>query len=322
MAIFTFVEGGYANEFKSAFYLELALLPGRLLAVYFNYFVLLPKLLIHRHLTRYIVFTCITILLGALLHRIMMFAFAYEIIFPGWDPGQFWEAFRILRDAMLITSPMVFIIGMTIVTRWITSERMADKLKSEKLEAELGYLRSQINPHFFFNTLNNLYGLALKKSDKTPELIMKLSELMSYILYDADKSEIPLTKELDQIKRYIALENVRFEGRFKVQLDVKGKIKSLSIPPLILLPFVENGFKHGIHQSTDEGWMTIIVDCTEDLLRYEVRNSLGKSESDEKGGLGIENLKRRLDLLFPGRYELDCTKEENQFIATLILDLV
>lgn len=321
MAIFTFVEGGYANEFRTALYLELALLPGRLMAVYINYFVLLPKLLVHRQLTRYILLTCVVIFLGAVVHRLIMFGFAYEIIFPGWSPRQFWDAPKILRDAMLITSPMIFIIGMTIVTRWITSERRADKLRGEKLEAELGYLRSQINPHFFFNTLNSLYGLALKKSERTPELIMKLSELMSYILYDTDKTEIPVETEIEQIRRYVSLENVRFEGRFKVDLDANEVSSGVQIPPLILLPFVENGFKHGIHQSTDQGWMSIKINCSDTLLNYEVRNSLGKSENKERGGLGIENLVRRLDLLFPEKYHLECKKVEDQFISTLTLEL-
>lgn len=321
MSIFTFVEGGYSNQFEVAFYMELGFLPFRLVGVYANYFLLLPRFLQKRELSRYLLQTLIFIVIAAFLHRAFMYYYLNDILFPNWNPGSFPQPYKLVQSAMIITSPMIFLIGIEVLLRWLDSERRAEQLAGEKVKAELSYLRSQINPHFFFNTLNNLYGLALKKSDKTPEVVMKLSELMSYVLYDADKETVPLTKELDQVERYIALEQIRYENRFDVQFGTEGEVDHFPIPPLILLPFVENSFKHGVNKSTKDGWVDILVSVNDQAFEFTIRNSIPKnnSEAKETGGLGISNVKKRLELLYGDKQQLECTEMENEYIVKLTI---
>ncbi|WP_424963667.1 sensor histidine kinase [Ekhidna sp.] len=320
MAAFTFVEGGYSNQFAVAFYMELGFLPFRLAVVYINYFFLLPRFLEDRKLGKYLVQTIFFVAIASFMHRAFMHFYLNDILFPNWNPGVFPRPYKLVQSALIITSPMIFLIGIEVLLRWQHSEHRAERLAGEKLKAELSYLRSQINPHFFFNTLNNLYGLAMKKSDKTPEVVMKLSELMSYVLYEADKEKVPLVKELEQIERYIALEQIRYENRFRVDLQTEGEIERVTIPPLIFLPFVENSFKHGVNKSSKDGWISITLKVQEELI-FSIRNSIPKkTDGNEKtGGLGISNVKRRLDLLYPGKHMLTCKEEEGEYIVNLTI---
>jgi LytS/YehU family sensor histidine kinase len=322
MGIFTFVEGGYSNQFDVAFYMELGFLPFRLVVVYTNYFLLLPRFLQKRELSRYLLQTLVFIVIAAFLHRAFMYYYLNDILFPNWNPGSFPQPYKLVQSAMIIASPMIFLIGIEVLLRWLDSERRAERLAGEKVKAELSYLRSQINPHFFFNTLNNLYGLALKKSDKTPEVVMKLSELMSYVLYDADKDLVPLTKELDQIERYIALEQIRYENRFEIVFDTHGDIEHFSIPPLILLPFVENSFKHGVNKSAKNGWVSVNVSVSDEQFKFNIHNGVPAKTEPKKSasGMGISNVKKRLRLLYADKHELECIEKENEYIVNLIIN--
>ncbi len=327
MGIFTFVEGGYDHEFKEAFYFELAFFPFRLFTTYLNYFWLLPWFLLKRRFARYIIYSILSIIIASFLHRLLIHSYLSDLLFPGWERGDFWTMYKFLQSAMIITSPAIFIIGLAVMSRWVSSERKAEMLRNGKVKAELSYLRSQINPHFFFNTLNNLYGLALKKSDKTPEVVLKLSELMSYILYEADHDRIALSKEIDQIERYVGLEQIRYGNRFTVDMEVLGDIDALEIPPLLLLPFVENSFKHGVNKSSRDGAISIRIEMQERDFHFRVSNKVIANQRppiDTSGhnGLGIANVRKRLMLLFPDKHDLNYHETEGEFIVNLhITDL-
>jgi len=313
MAIFTFVEGGYYNNFKEAFYLELVYLPFRLAVVYLNYFYLLQHFLLKKQLGKYIVYTVLSIVLAGTLYRVVTFYHFSAIIFPDYDQGPFWQAYRFVQCFMIITSPMIFLIGLTIVSKWVNTERRAELLEKEKLKAELSYLRSQINPHFFFNTLNNLYGLALQKSDRTHEVVMKLSELMSYILYEADREKVLLTKEIDQIERYIALERIRYNHRFDVRLHTFGDIEDVYIPPLLLLPFIENSFKHGINKHSAGGAITVEVGLTSGMFKFKCSNTISNEVNANKNHSG-------LGIIFPQSHELKYAEINNEYVVQLLLN--
>lgn len=306
MTIFTFVEGGYGNQFQQAFFIELGFLPFRLAVVYYNYFVLLPKLLKTQRVGYYILATLMTLIVASFGHRLLVFNYLYIVLFPEWDQGSFWAIYQFLQSFMIIITPMVFIIGFTIGSRWISSERRAELLESEKLKVELNYLRSQINPHFFFNTLNSLYGLAQEKSDKTPDVVLKLSNLMNYILYDAENEMVGLDWEIEYIKTYISLEQIRYGDRFVADLEVVGNPQDFQIPPLIFLPFVENSFKHGINRDSDGAKLKIRFSLKDGSIDFEATNTLGSGKPASKnGGIGIFNVKRRLDLIYSNRYSLE-----------------
>lgn len=321
MSIFTFIEGGYSNKFREAFFIEVAYFPIRLIVIYLNYFLLMPKLLLQDRIGSYILRTFASILLAALIHRFVMYQYINELIFPGWDQGSFWQLYKFVQSGMIITSPMIFLIGITVVYRLVESQKKLAQIAEERTKAELLYLKNQINPHFFFNTLNSLYGLALSKSEKTPEVVMKLSELMSYMLYDTKQNIVPLTKELNYIKNYIELEEVRFEGRFTCNVGISGKLEQTNLPPLLLLPFIENAFKHGVNTSSSGAWINVNIDIENDNLNFSVENSVGPKKKQTRGGLGIENVKRRLELLYPNKHELEFGESKKGYKINLSIEL-
>ena len=206
---------------------------------------------------------------------------------------------------------------------WYKMDKKRKETENEKLSTELNLLKSQINPHFFFNTLNNIYSLAIQKSERTPEAIVKLSQLMRYIIYDTDKDKVPLTKEIDYIKNYIELEKLRLQDNVDVRFIVEGNVAEKLIEPLLLLPFIENAFKHGVdHQQPCT--ISIRISILDSRLTLHVENPvLIKPEKHvpEIHGIGRYNAERRLQLLYDTNYNLETTVTESVFRVILTLNL-
>jgi LytS/YehU family sensor histidine kinase len=197
-------------------------------------------------------------------------------------------------------------------------------LEKEKLEAELKFLKSQIHPHFLFNTLNNLYALTLKKSDKAPEMVIQLSNLLEYTLYSGKEAEVALNEELKQIRGYIDLEKLRFGNRLNIHTEIDGNVDGLLIAPLLLLPFVENSFKHGASTDLKSPFINIKVDVTDNILRFSISNSTGSESAKNEGykeGIGLKNVKRRLELLYPRKHTLEINPKKDIFYVNLTLEL-
>ena len=210
-----------------------------------------------------------------------------------------------------------------LLIQWYNSKQQNQLLARENLETELKFLKSQIHPHFLFNTLNNLYALTLKKSDKAPETVLKLSELLDFMLYDCNASKIYLHKELQLVKNYIDLEKLRYNDDLTIQFDVMGEITKTEIAPLLILPFIENCFKHGISEQTDSSWINISLNVKNNLMTLVVENSRStKSQEDHKGykeGIGIENVRRRLQLLYTGKHKLEISEVDHIYSVKLEL---
>jgi len=184
-------------------------------------------------------------------------------------------------------------------------------------EQELHYLKMQIHPHFLFNTLNTIYGFALKQSKQTPEIILKLSNLLDYILYQVSKPRVSLKEEILHIKEYIELEKIRFQDTLKVDFTADEINENIQIAPMLLIPFVENAFKHG---TLDEGFLRveITVSVVKDQLHFSIRNSFLKDgDESEKQGIGLENIHKRLELNYKKNYELSIEKTEKWFTVAL-----
>ncbi|RXG21349.1 histidine kinase [Leeuwenhoekiella polynyae] len=188
-------------------------------------------------------------------------------------------------------------------------------------EQELSYLKKQIHPHFLFNSLNTIYGFALKQSAQTPEIILKLSNLLDYILYQVSEKQVSFQQELDHIEEYISLEQIRFQDTLDVIINKDEIEKNCSIPPMLFIPFVENAFKHG---NILNGKLKIRIDfeVSDSRLNFRIENStITENIENHQNGIGLENIKKRLDLLFPNRYELKTTQFKNRFVAALKIDL-
>jgi sensor histidine kinase YesM len=192
-------------------------------------------------------------------------------------------------------------------------------LKEQQLISELTYLKAQLQPHFFFNTLNNIYGLALKQSTLTAPLVAKLSEMMRYILYKADAPLVTLEEEINFIENYVAVEKVRYRDAIQISLDLQGIGDMGEISPLLLLPFVENAFKHGIEEEQQRGFVKIVICRSAADLTMEIENSIASKTVAIGGGIGLINVRKRLALLYEGRHQLDIENDGKVFRVSLTL---
>jgi sensor histidine kinase YesM len=207
---------------------------------------------------------------------------------------------------------------------WYKNQQRSQKLEQDKLQAELKFLKAQIHPHFLFNTLNNLYALTLKKSERAPEIVLKLSDLLNYMLYECNSELVPLKKEIELVENYVALEKLRYGDRLDASISVKVENPDLKITPMLILPFVENSFKHCVSGETENAWVSIDITLKKNQLTIKVDNS--KSNTDNKDeqkyreGIGLKNVKRRLELLYEGVYELKILDTEESYLVVLRLD--
>ncbi|HWB28338.1 MAG TPA: histidine kinase [Chitinophagaceae bacterium] len=194
-------------------------------------------------------------------------------------------------------------------------ELQQKELVLQNRQSELSFLRSQVNPHFLFNSLSNIYALVHEGSPHALPAIAGLSELLRYMLYD-NNEKVPLEKELVYINKYIELQRLRYEHAVHADLQVSGETAQVQVPPLLLVPFIENAFKHGDFSATGKG-LTAIVRCTAGKLYFYCYNTKGKGEKDAAGGIGLSNIKRRLQLLYPGRHLLDIQDNTNSFTVNV-----
>ncbi|MET0638157.1 MAG: sensor histidine kinase [Chitinophagaceae bacterium] len=199
-------------------------------------------------------------------------------------------------------------------------ELQQKELELQNRESELSFLRSQINPHFLFNSLNNIYSLVYLKSEHSLEAIAGFSELLRYMLYDT-LQDVPLEREVDYIRKYIDLQQLRYEYPVKTDLQVKGNLEDVFIPPLLLIPFVENAYKHGVVSEQGDG-IVISIDAGSSEVRFYCQNKISRDKKDLTGGIGLRNLRRRLQLLYPGKHQLEIMDGPVYFIVKLELNHV
>jgi LytS/YehU family sensor histidine kinase len=234
-----------------------------------------------------------------------------------------------------LTAILIFVFGTVPVAGWKIARHMRSeylhhqKVEHDKLEAEvklkeseLKLLKSQIQPHFLFNTLNNLYSLALEKSDKTPDLILRLSEMLSYITYDCSAEKIPVIKEIEFINSFIELQKLRYDISHII-MKTSGDIHNNQIAPMILHTFIDNSFKHGAELDKVDPWIEISLDIKESVLLFTVLNSTRKKETADRKmqGIGIVNATKRLNLIYPGRHELVIKNQDSVYSVYLRIEL-
>jgi two-component system, LytTR family, sensor histidine kinase AlgZ len=193
--------------------------------------------------------------------------------------------------------------------------------KQEQITTELQLLKAQVHPHFLFNTLNNIYSFSLERSPKTPDLILKLSSLLSYMLSDCKTEKVRLEKEIEIMKNYIDLERERYGNKIEITWNVTGEIKDRFIAPLLLLPFLENAFKHGTSEQIEKSWLRVDISMKQDVLRCKITNSKNEYVPYSEKGIGVGNVKKRLEFIYPGNYELSLSDEGRFFVVALILNL-
>ena len=206
----------------------------------------------------------------------------------------------------------------------VKQQYQLQEAKSKQLQTELALLKSQVNPHFFFNTLNNLYALSLDKSERVPEVILKISDLMRYMLESSKNKKVELIQEINFLQNYLSLERLRMSTKSDVNFNVAGKADGKMIAPMLLIPFIENSFKHGISTSTKNKYIHIDLKIEENnLLFFAENNKQENNKEDEHSSSksGLKNVTRRLELLYPDRHKLEIEEKEKSYKVNLEIKL-
>jgi len=316
-------EEDYSRQFQHVWLDAIVQIP----AVYLVLYGLMPKLLFKGKYGRFF---------GALLVIILIFSaldwFVYVVIQkPLLWPEDFsepvlWNVRKIFKTTAKIYPVVVLAIVSKWFKYWYREQKNNQQLAEEKLQAELNFLKAQIHPHFLFNTLNNLYALTLKGSKDAPEVVLKLSDLLNYMLYECSADIVSLEKEVKLVDDYILLEKIRYGDRLEVNFNKSADIGDIQLAPLMILPFVENAFKHGVSEELDKSWISIGLHRKGELLTLKVENSKTiQHEQDDhfeyKKGIGLKNVKRRLEILYPEGYSLDIHQSHESFLVVLKLNL-
>lgn len=292
----------------------------KLIVFYVNYLWLYPLLLKKRKYIRWAI-AALLLIFGTTLLRYTTEEVLARAFLGIHNYGEGTTISYYIEDNFLWLSPYVVLstlirFGQTALTH----ERHRAALEQATTDAELAFLKSQINPHFLFNTLNSIYSLAYQKSDQAPQAILKLSEIMRYMLYDSEDKKVPLHKEIQYLHSFISLQKVRFKDTIFVDLLEEGNTAGLYIEPLLLIAFVENAFKHGVLQDpADPVLIQIIVE--QRTLQLYVQNKINQEQKDETGGIGMPNIQRRLALLYPDKHTLSTTQKDSHYICELTLQL-
>lgn len=241
---------------------------------------------------------------------------------PRMGPGQQpWH--KILIDNMLVSILVIgFNAAIKITIKWQDEEQKNKELEKEKLQTELAFLKNQVSPHFFMNTLNNIHALIDINTEDAKESVIKLSKLMRYLLYDSEEGKTTLTQEIEFIKSYVDLMKLRFTSQVSINLSFPTSIPKIEIPPMLFTSLLENSFKHGISYQK-ESFVEIIMNTDNDYLYFRIRNSKKENNNglNEPGGIGLENLHKRLELIYKNRYSLEQTEDENTFEINIKIPL-
>lgn len=291
------------------------------IAVYVNLLFLFPKYLASQKYSHYIILLCLLILVIVPLESIAMyFCIPHDhITLQSYVTNHINSIF--ILTFFVASSSSIY----KIINDWFTHQREKVDLQAQTLRSELKYLKSQVNPHFLFNTLNSLYALTLKKSDLAPEIVLRLSEMMRYMLYECNEKEVPLEKEVNYIKNYLELEKLRHGDKFEIDFNLEGATSGLRIAPLMFMPFIENSFKHGLNSQIQAGYVHILIHIQNEQILMKVDNSnpptMPATKSKRSGGVGLANIKRRLKLIYPSHHDLDIQKTPNSYHVKLNIDL-
>jgi two-component system, LytTR family, sensor kinase len=310
--------GTYDNNYEKSFYIQILEIPYKLTFVYSVLYFFMPVYLERK---RYLVFILFYLLLLAFLSILVKFTwyfFIESVYFPD-RPHTMLRLTDQLNIILTLNTAMLIPIGLKMTEYWLFQQQKSNQLEKEKLQAELKFLRTQVNPHFLFNALNSIYALSLMKSELTSDTIARLSEIMRYLIYEADAASVSVENEVEFINSYIEFEKVRLNGEVDISFSLTNK-RTGTIPPLLFIPLIENAFKHLKAFGTKHPWIVVQMELGNKQMKLLVENSAGSDLQEKKnGGLGIENLKKRLDLLYPNQYDLSLKKEEEVHYAKLTI---
>ena len=302
---------------KQSFLNALFYLPGHLIMVYALLYFLVPKYLLKRRFLPFFIGFTLFVTICTLYTVIAQLSVNN-------DPSVGGAKISVGRNILPFIHVGAIATSIKLLKHWYFQKQLTIEAEQQRTIAELKLLKAQLHPHFLFNTLNNLYSHTLEASPKSPEIVMKLSGLLRFMIYESNNPRLPLTKELELLQNYIALEQLRYGERLDISIAVKGSVEKYQIAPLLLLPFLENAFKHGTSKQIDQCWISFNLAVQEDSMNFKLVNSVdpnAEADSGKLGGLGLQNVEKRLQLLYKDKYNLNTIKLEDSFVVTFDLML-
>lgn len=311
----------YSNgKYKKIFLALLTTLPFDIIATYITLYYFIPKYLLNRKYFKFSIYFILSVIVVVSVERFINLYIVYPYIYlepiektpPFFSVGIFFLAINIYKIVILATV-------IKLIKIWYQNQKLQHKLKNLNLNSELAQLRNQINPHFLFNTLNNIDALISKDKEKASDAIIKLSEIMRYMLYEASLEKVSLEKEINYLKSYINLQKLRFKDKNFVTCTYEGNFQGKLVVPMLFVSFIENAFKHGL-KKTNEPSIIIKLLANEQYVQFECINYISDNQhinKDKTGGIGMSNVIRRLELLYPDKHELRITTEKGVFKVSL-----
>jgi LytS/YehU family sensor histidine kinase len=236
-----------------------------------------------------------------------------------------WTLQFFIYNFLTILFTVLLTASIKLFRNWFLKEQTNKELQKLNIESELRFLKSQINPHFLFNNLNNLYALTLKNSELAPDAVLKLSNILRFGLYESQKQKVPIEDDIQFVRDYIELEKLRLGERTDIKLDVEGSTFGKMIEPFLFINFIENAFKHGANPSLGKSYIHInyLIDSQNHQLIFNISNNkpgaLNNLDKDKVGGIGLKNVQTRLNILYPGKHELNIVDNKENYSVTLIL---
>jgi len=294
--------------------------------VYLNLYVLIPRFFLKGRITIYFLLTMLSVLLVILINYWTEYGGAFEGI--GLVPADYYdlESYNfvpgiltyVVDNSWTNAGIVALAVSFKLFQESFNSNVKIQNLREDKLKTELAYLKTQVNPHFLFNTLNNMYVMARKKNDALPDTIMQLADLLRYQLYDTEEDLVPLDKEISYLKNYLELELLRRQ-HLKLEFDISGNTSSQKIRPLILLPYIENAFKYS-NSGSGSDFIKITLNAKPASIEFSVENNKGTLHRRDVGGIGMENASRRLELAYPDKHQLDISETDQAFLVSLKME--
>lgn len=324
--LFSLVQGFASRDILTAFYNELfSLLPKVIFVLLVVEWLMDILFFKNRIVTFLAIYTCL-LLIFAFLQRLIDNHIILSYFLTNWVKEPLLSTapylYNVIKLQFVVTVPF----SIRLFYHWSKEKNKAQAIQAEKMQAELNSLRNQFHPHFMFNVLNSLYSKIMAKSDDAANMLLRVSSLLRFSVYEANDKTISLDKEVQYISNYIALQQMRFDKRLELSFTVTGEVKDKMIEPFLLLPFIENSFKHCLNDERESAWVTIYISIKEEWLTMQVENSIPQTKSvDEalegQSGFGIANVKKRLALLYPDNHYLSISEREDSYFVSLKLKL-
>ncbi|OQX81627.1 MAG: hypothetical protein B6D64_01705 [Bacteroidetes bacterium 4484_276] len=303
---------------NNTYYSYIVSIPTAYLVVYY----LFPRFLYQKKILLFLLFLIVVIVAAVLITRVVYFHIVLPVKWPdALENTTFWGFSYItgFSSQFVITGLLAFV-GLT--RKWMAEQKEKSRLEKEKLSDELKLIKSQLSPHFLFNTLNNIDSLIYQDQKKASGAVVKLSELLRYVLYDASQEQVMLKNEIDFISNLLALQRLRIENNDDIVFTVDGKIDNIKIAPMLLIPLIENMFKHGSQIGKSPLFEIAVRVSDEKVFHLFCKNYLrGDKNMDSRSGIGFKNVRKQLELLYKDRYSFEITKTEKEFIVDLSIEL-